>query len=379
MLNVVDVAGAVFLTSDLCVLSSPAELGPEVLSRIPVRNDFDGRYFSDAHQALPKHGYTKFFEKIINNPKITVSTNTDYFEVKDKLKCKHLYYTGQIDTYFADLGWPKLEYRSLDFEQVVQKDTPGYFQPAPVVNHPQLEDEKGNKVDYTRIVEYKHLLNQTSNHTIYVIERSKDGGEPYYPVPNQENKDLYKKYQDMADKEKGVTFVGRLANYKYFNMDDAILNALELFDRDTKDIPKAINVESDVTPRDINQPDADDKPKNAKAKKTIIPVKFIDPKEEMTAGDSGTKSDTKDPSAIAKVARVLEPEGRAESATVDLKSDKSDAEEKEVKVLESDGSIDNATGEDKSANEAVEQDKSTPMLDKDKDKKGKKDVDKEEK
>ena len=99
----------------------------------------------------------------------------------------------------------------------------------------------------------------------------------------------------------------------------------------------------------------------------------------MTAGDSGTKSDTKDPSAIAKVARVLEPEGRAESATVDLKSDKSDAEEKEVKVLESDGSIDDATGEDKSANEAVEQDKSTPMLDKDKHKKGKKDVDKEEK
>ena len=211
----------------------PAELGPEVLSRIPFRNDFDGRYFSDKYQALPKDGYTSLFENMLDSPLITVVKNTDYFDVKDRLKCKRLYYTGPIDTYFAELKWPKLEYRSLSFERVVQHDTPGYFQPAPVVNYPQANDMDGNPVDYTRIVEYKHLLNQTSNHTIYFIERSKDGGEPYYPVPNIENKELYKKYQEMAEKEEGVTFVGRLANYKYFNMDDAILNALELFDRDT--------------------------------------------------------------------------------------------------------------------------------------------------
>ncbi len=211
----------------------PAELGPEVLSRIPFRNNFDGRYFSDQYQALPKNGYTSLFEKMLDSPLITVVKNTDYFDVKDRLKCKRLYYTGPIDTYFAELQWPKLEYRSLSFERVVQHDTPGYFQPAPVVNYPQANDVDGNPVDYTRIVEYKHLLNQTSNHTIYFIERSKDGGEPYYPVPNNENKELYKKYQEMAQKEEGVTFVGRLANYKYFNMDDAILNALELFDRDT--------------------------------------------------------------------------------------------------------------------------------------------------
>ncbi|KAL9185769.1 hypothetical protein ACHAXT_003546 [Thalassiosira profunda] len=216
----------------------PAELGPEVLARIPFRNNHDGRYFSDPHQALPKNGYTNIFEKMLESDKITVLTNTDYFEIKDKLKCKRLYYTGPIDTYFADLGWPKLEYRSLAFERVVQKDTPGHFQIAPVVNHPQATDTEGKEVDYTRIVEYKHLLNQTSDSTIYFIERSKDGGEPYYPVPNQENKDLYKRYQEMAQKEEGVTFVGRLANYKYFNMDDAILNALELFDADTKDIAK---------------------------------------------------------------------------------------------------------------------------------------------
>jgi UDP-galactopyranose mutase len=216
----------------------PAELGPEVLARIPVRNNHDGRYFSDPHQALPKNGYTAIFEKMLSSPKITVVTDTDYFEVKDKIKCKRLYYTGPVDTYFADLGWPKLEYRSLSFERVVKDNTPGFFQPASVVNHPQATDVNGNEVDFTRIVEYKHLLNQTSDKTIYFIERSKDGGEPYYPVPNDENKNLYKRYQEMAEKEEGVTFVGRLANYKYFNMDDAILNALELFDKDTKDISK---------------------------------------------------------------------------------------------------------------------------------------------
>jgi UDP-galactopyranose mutase len=164
----------------------------------------------------------------MTSPLITVKTDTDYFEYKDRLKCKHTYYTGPVDTYFADLGWPKLEYRSLDFERKVVRDPPGgYFQPAFVVNHPSTDD------DYTRIVEYKHLLNQTSKDTVIFIERSKDGGEPYYPVPNDENKQLYAKYQDMASKEPNVTFVGRLANYKYFNMDQAILNALELFERDT--------------------------------------------------------------------------------------------------------------------------------------------------
>jgi len=221
----------------------PSELGPEVLARIPFRNNWDGRYFSDPHQALPKDGYTSIFEKMLASDKITVVTNTDYFDIKDKLKCKRLYYSGPIDTYFADLGWPRLEYRSLSFERVVEKGVGKgkYFQPAAVVNHPQLTvngDPNGQPVDFTRIVEYKHLLNQTSDDTVYFIERSGDVGEPYYPVPNDENKELYLKYQEMSKKEKGVTFVGRLANYKYFNMDDAIKNALELFDEDTKDMVK---------------------------------------------------------------------------------------------------------------------------------------------
>ena len=198
----------------------PAELGPEVLSRIPVRNNHDGRYFSDPYQALPQDGYTSIFERMLDNDKITVVTNTDYFDVKDELKCKRVYYTGPIDTYFGHLGWPKLEYRSLSFERVVQHDTPGYYQQAAVVNHPQNVNEHGDPIDYTRIVEYKHLLNQTSDSTIYFVERSTDDGEPYYPVPNDENKELYKRYQEMAEREEGVNFVGRLANYKYFNMDD---------------------------------------------------------------------------------------------------------------------------------------------------------------
>jgi len=206
----------------------PEELGPEVTARIPVRNDHDNRYFpNDIHQALPTEGYTKMFENMIyNNPRIDVLTDTDYFEIKDGLKCGKTFYTGPVDAYFAHLGWPKLEYRSLDFERKVARET-DFFQPNSVVNHPSTDN------NFTRIVEYKHFLHQKSPHTVYFIERSKDGGEPYYPVPNQKNKDLYKKYQEMAQKEesKGVHFVGRLANYKYFNMDQAIKNALELFDK----------------------------------------------------------------------------------------------------------------------------------------------------
>ena len=321
----------------------PVELGPEVLARIPVRNDFDGRYFSDKHQALPKNGYTKFFENILDNPKITVSLNTDYHEVKDKLKCKRLYYTGQIDTYFADLGWPKLEYRSLDFEQVVQKNTPGYFQPAPVVNHPQFEDVKGNKIDYTRIVEYKHLLNQTSDHTIYVIERSKDGGEPYYPVPNQENKDLYKKYQNMADKEEGVTFVGRLANYKYFNMDDAILNALELFDKDTKNIvktkqidpadnyKKTRNDDDRGTKKTINEEEDVYKETGgsvALAKGGEKQIELADDVEKKLHVDEGMEEDDKSKkSEKSVVAGDSEPMEKKEEKKVSLKTTKQDEDE----------------------------------------------------
>jgi len=207
---------------------TPAELGPEVMARIPVRNDHDTRYFpNDAYQALPKGGYTAIFERMFDHPLIEVRTNTDYFQVRSSLQCGRTYFTGPIDAYFAHVGWPKLEYRSIDFERKVVRNV-NYFQPKSVVNYPSLD------VDYTRIVEYKHLPNAgNSSHTVIFYERSKDDGDPYYPVPNEENKALYARYQSMAEKEKDVTFVGRLANYKYFNMDETIKNALELFDKDT--------------------------------------------------------------------------------------------------------------------------------------------------
>lgn len=207
----------------------PQELGPEVTARIPVRNNHDKRYFGDHYQALPTNGYTAMFENLLCHPNIEVRLNTDYFKVKDNLRCKHTYFTGPIDAYFAHMGYKKLEYRSLDFERKVVRNIGDRetFQPKFVVNHPSAD------TNFTRIVEYKHVLNQTSDHTILFIERSKDGGEPYYPVPNDENKELYHRYQELAANEPNVTFVGRLANYKYFNMDQAIINALELFDKDS--------------------------------------------------------------------------------------------------------------------------------------------------
>lgn len=205
---------------------TPAELGPEVMARIPVRNNYDNRYFSDPHQALPKDGYTAMFKKMFDHPLITVRTKIDYFDVRSTLKCERTYFTGPIDAYFAHLGWPKLEYRSLNFERRVVRDV-DYFQPSLVVNHPSLN------VNYTRIVEYKHMLNQSSQHTVLFYERSKEGGEPYYPVPTSKNKALYARYQTMAAMERDVRFVGRLANYKYFNMDQTVKNALEVFDMDT--------------------------------------------------------------------------------------------------------------------------------------------------
>jgi len=210
----------------------PKELDAAVLARLPVRSSFDDRYFNDEFQALPADGYTAMFENmILNNPDITVRLNVDYFKIKDELpKHKLLVFTGPIDAFYASQGLPKLEYRSIYFEREYHEPSSGFFQSAWVVNHP------GSHVDFTRIAEYKHSPNQPVGAkdlpgTVIYKEYSTDNGEPYYPVPNPRNRELYAKYQKFASDEPGVTFVGRLASYKYFNMDQAILNALELFDQ----------------------------------------------------------------------------------------------------------------------------------------------------
>jgi UDP-galactopyranose mutase len=204
----------------------PNELDKSVLARIPIRPDFDTRYFSDKYQVLPKYSYTKFFENMLDNKNIRVILNTDYFEHIKENKYDFIIFTGQIDAYFNNFNLEKLEYRSIDFQTEIIKNT-NFYQPNSVVNYPEPN------VPYTRIVEYKHFLNQQSKHTLIVKETTNDYGEPYYPVPNKKNIDLYEKYKELANLEekKNVFFVGRLANYKYFNMDEAILNSLEFFDK----------------------------------------------------------------------------------------------------------------------------------------------------
>ncbi len=209
----------------------PNELDPSVLNRIPVRNNFDDRYFSDPHQGQPKEGYTKLFEKMVDNPNITIKLNTDYFDIRKALPSHSLlFYTGPIDQYF-DFKFSvdeKLEYRSIRFEfETFDKER---YQENSVINYP-------NEFDFTRIVEYKYFTGQVHPKTTiskeYSVDYEAGKNDPYYPVPNPRNQEIFMKYQEEAKKleEKGIHFVGRLANYKYFNMDQAFKNALDLFKR----------------------------------------------------------------------------------------------------------------------------------------------------
>ena len=202
----------------------PKELVPEILARIPIYNSFDTRYFSDKYQLLPEKGYTYFFKEILNKNKknIDIKLNTDFFEIRSQLKNKLIIYTGPIDSYFSSLGLPKLEYRSIDFQIERIMDTK-FYQPNSVVNYPESNNQ------FTRCVEYKHFLNQKSDHTIIVKEKTNNFGEPYYPVLNDSNLKLYEEYKELSKKEKKVHFLGRLASYKYFNMDQAIRNSLDYF------------------------------------------------------------------------------------------------------------------------------------------------------
>ena len=189
----------------------PKELDALLTARIPVRNNFDPRYFSDKYQVLPSKGYTKWFAEVLNHKNIDVVLGVDYFKVRKSLegRCGKTIFTGPIDRYFQDSKLGKLEYRSINFEAELLKNS-GYYQTHSVVNYP------GPEVDFTRIVEYKHYFHQKSDYTITVKEYSTDKGDPYYAVPNPKNHELYKKYQELAEKEekeKNVYFVGRLASY----------------------------------------------------------------------------------------------------------------------------------------------------------------------
>jgi UDP-galactopyranose mutase len=202
----------------------PSELDPDVIKRIPVRLNSDDRYFTDKYQAMPKEGYTPIFESILNNKNITVITGTSWDDIKNITSYKKLFFTGRIDGYFEEkLG--KLEYRSLKFDfQTIKKE---YFQEAAQENYPDID------IPYTRIVEYKRATGQKHPYTVVSREYPTWEGDPYYPVPSQRNRELHKRYQEEAEKleKEGVFFVGRLANYKYFNMDQAFKNALDFYHR----------------------------------------------------------------------------------------------------------------------------------------------------
>ena len=200
----------------------PSGLDKAVTARIPTRTNTDDRYFGDKHQVMPADGYTAMFEKMLDHPNITLMLGTDWAEVKDQVDAGHVVFTGPIDEYFG-YRFGKLPYRSLKFEhQVIDAEQ---FQPVAVVNYPDPA------VPYTRITEYKHLTGQKRPQTSITYEYPSAEGDPYYPIPRAENQALFKRYEALADATPGVTFVGRLATYRYYNMDQVVGQALATFRR----------------------------------------------------------------------------------------------------------------------------------------------------
>ena len=196
----------------------PSQLDASVTARIPVRTDRDDRYFTDTYQAMPRHGFTRMFENMLDHPNITIVLKTDYRDVLKTVRYRELVYTGPVDEFFG-YCFGKLPYRSIQFRhETMDVDR---LQPVAVINYP-------NEHDYTRVTEFKHLTGQVHAKTSVVYEYPCDGGDPYYPVPRAENAAIYKKYEALAAQTPAVHFVGRLATYKYYNMDQVVGQALTL-------------------------------------------------------------------------------------------------------------------------------------------------------
>lgn len=196
----------------------PSQLDASVTARIPVRTNRDARYFTDPYQAMPRHGYTQMFLRMLDHPNISVLLNTDYRDVQEIIPHENLVYTGPVDEFFGH-RFGVLPYRSLEFK--FETLNVPLCQPVAVVNHP-------NEYEYTRVTEFKHLTGQEHPKTTLVYEFPKDVGDPYYPVPRAENAELYRKYERLAQANDRVHFVGRLATYRYYNMDQVVAQALTL-------------------------------------------------------------------------------------------------------------------------------------------------------
>lgn len=214
----------------------PSELDASVTARVPVRTNRDSRYFTDTYQAMPLHGYTRMFENMLDHPNIKILLNTNYREIKKSIPFKQLIYTGPIDEFF-EFRYGKLPYRSLEFRhETVNK---AVFQSAPVINYP-------NEHAYTRVTEFKYLTGQEHPKTSIVYEYPRAEGDPYYPVPRPENNAMYKKYQELAELTPTVKFVGRLATYKYYNMDQVTAQALMTFKRLTRELEPGADRDGEV-------------------------------------------------------------------------------------------------------------------------------------
>ena len=196
----------------------PSELSASVTARVPTRANYDSRYFTDTFQGMPLHGYTAMFERMLDHPNISVALESDYFFDKAGIKPRHTIYSGPIDAFF-DYRFGRLPYRSLRFEHEHLSDTACY-QSVGTVNFP-------NDHLYTRITEFKHLTGQQHPGTSIVREYAQSEGDPYYPVPRPQNEALFKRYEALAQERADVTFVGRLAQYRYYNMDQCVGAALK--------------------------------------------------------------------------------------------------------------------------------------------------------
>jgi UDP-galactopyranose mutase len=199
----------------------PSELDASVTARVPTRTNRDDRYFTDTYQAMPLHGYTRMFDRMLAHPAIKVMLNTDYREVAELMPWRHMVYTGPIDAFF-DYRHGRLPYRSLEFRHETLQQA--QFQPVGTVNYP-------NDFAYTRISEFRHLTGQQHHATSIVYEYPRSEGDPYYPVPRAENTAMYRLYEAETEKLQDVSFVGRLATYKYYNMDQVVAQSLTLFKR----------------------------------------------------------------------------------------------------------------------------------------------------
>jgi UDP-galactopyranose mutase len=199
----------------------PSQLDKSVTARVPTRTNEDDRYFTDNFQAMPKYGFTKMFERMLDHPNISLMLQTDYRAIKSLIPHRRLIFTGAIDEFFG-YQFGKLPYRSLRFRH--QSLGEEWHQPVAVVNYPGEEE-------FTRVTEYKHLTGQIHPQTSITYEYPADSGDPYYPVPREENLQLYKRYKHLADSTPNVHFVGRLATYRYYNMDQVIGQALAEFRR----------------------------------------------------------------------------------------------------------------------------------------------------